>query len=130
MYLDLVGRIPTPREVREFVESKDSEKEKVEDLIDRLLESPEHLDHQVNEFDWMLMQGNSGPREYLAGAFRDKKSWDRMFRDLMLADDEALEAKGATDFMKARVKDQDQLTNDVSRRSPTAPVRARSARPR
>jgi hypothetical protein len=38
-----------------------------------------------------------------------------MFRDLMLADDEALEAKGAVDFMKARVKDQDQLTNDVSR---------------
>src|SRR5262245_13688227 len=33
----------------------------------------------------------------------------------MLADDEARSQKGATDFLKSRVKDQDLLTNDVSR---------------
>jgi len=111
--LDLAGRIPTPREVREYVTSKS--KNKRAELVDRLLASPEFLDHQVNEFEWMLMQTTSGPREYLAEAFRDGKSWDRIFRDLMLADDAAMEAKGAVDFIKVRVKDQDQLTNDVSR---------------
>lgn len=113
-FLDLAGRIPTPREVREYVDSKDPKK--AEALVDRLIDSPEFLDHQVNEFEWMLVQGNGGgPREYLATAFREKKTWDRMFRDLILADDAALEAKGSIDFIKARVKDQDQLTNDVSR---------------
>src|SRR5207253_4741563 len=50
-----------------------------------------------------------------ATACRDHNPWDRIFRDLILADDAALETKGASDFIKVRVKDQDQLTNDVSR---------------
>lgn len=110
--LDLIGRIPTPPEVRDFVDSKT--KNKREQLVDRLLASPEFIDHQVNEFDWMITEGKGNLRGYLADAFRAGRTWDRIFRDLMLADDEALQQKGATDFLKTRMKDQDRLTNDVS----------------
>jgi hypothetical protein len=42
------------------------------------------------------------------------KSWDRMYRDLMLPDESDATMKGAADFLKARVTDADKLTNDVS----------------
>jgi hypothetical protein len=113
LMLDLAGRVPTPVEVRDYVDSK--AKNKREQLVDRLLTSPEFVDHQVNELDWMLTQGSGNLRNYLAAALRDDRRWDRIFRDLTLADDEAFEQKDSYQFIKARIKDADQLTNDVSR---------------
>ena len=110
--LDLIGRIPTPTEVSGYVDSK--EKNKREQLVDRLLDSPEFLDQQVYELDWLLTQGQGTVRGYLVEALRDGRSWERIFRDLMLSDAEALQRKGAVDFLKSRVKDPDRLTNDVS----------------
>lgn len=45
IYLDLTGRIPTPTQIREFVES--TEPNKRSDLIDKLLYSPEFVDRWV-----------------------------------------------------------------------------------
>lgn len=110
--LDLAGRTPTPVEVREFVESRDPKKRAL--LVDRLLASPEFVDHMVNEFDWMLMQGQGSVREYLTAALTDRRSWDQIFRDLMLVETAAAPPKGATEFLKLRMRDHDRLTNDVS----------------
>ncbi|MBL8827608.1 MAG: DUF1549 domain-containing protein [Planctomycetaceae bacterium] len=110
--LDLVGRIPTPVERREFVDSKATDK--LPQLVDRLLKSPEFVDHQVNEFDWMLMQGSGNLRDYLTTAFREGRTWEQMFRELLLADEVDPKAKPPIDFVKTRVKDLDRLTNDVS----------------
>ena len=79
--LDLVGRVPTPLEVQEFVASRAADKR--EKLVDRLIASEAFADHQVNEFDWLLMQGQGNLRGYLTDAFRDKRSWDTIFRELL-----------------------------------------------
>ena len=110
--LDLVGRVPTPLEVQEFVASRAADKR--EKLVDRLIGSDAFTDHQVNEFDWLLMQGQGNLRGYLADAFRDKRSWDTIFRELLLADGADKESKAAVEFLKPRMKDHDRLTNDVS----------------
>jgi len=110
--LDLIGRVPTPGEIQAYVDSRDVKKR--EQLVDQLLDSPEFVDHQVNEFDWMIMQGSGSLREYLTLAFREKRSWDRMFRDLLLSDAKAEESKQAVDFIKTRTRDLDRMTNDVS----------------
>lgn len=111
--LDLAGRIPTTDEVQSFVAS--TEPDKKQRLIERLFGSPEFLAHQVNEFDALLMFGTSGNlREYLTAAFTDGRGWDRIFTELMYTGPEAEKTKGAEQFLKARVKDTDRLTNDVS----------------
>ncbi len=45
--LDLVGRIPTPDEVKAYVESKDPNRRA--HLVDRLLASPAHIRHEATE---------------------------------------------------------------------------------
>lgn len=116
--LDLNGRIPTAAEVSAYVASADADKKTK--LVDRLMASPAFLRHQVNEFDTLLAsepsrRGQSGNlREYLTGAFKDNRPWDAIFRDLIVADEKEPATKGSAQFLKARVKDLDRLTNDVS----------------
>ena len=112
LMLDLVGRVPTPVEVCDFVESKSAIKR--EQLVDRLIDSPEFVDHEVNEFDWMLMQGQGSLRAYLTQALGDRRPWDRMFRELILADGAGPSGKSSAEFLRARIRDQDRLTIDVS----------------
>src|SRR5262249_10662240 len=118
--LDLVGRIPTAGELDAYVSSTDPHKKT--QLVDRLMASGGFLRHQVDEFDTMLASPNVGGRrsgsgslrDYLTAAFKDNRSWDRIFRDLILADEKDPAQKGAGVFLKSRVKDQDKLTTDVS----------------
>ena len=116
--LDLVGRIPTTTELTAYLASKHPNK-KLE-LVERLMASPAFLRHQVNEFDTMLANtggrrgGGSNLREYLTRAFKENRSWDMIFRDLILADEKEPVQKGAVQFLKGRIKDLDRLTTDVS----------------
>ena len=114
--LDLVGRIPTQRETREFVESKDPKKRG--QLVDRLMASPAFVRHQAIQFDAMLAgpntRGGSGLREYLTRALGDNRTWDQIFRELLLPDENNPKTKGSSDFLKSRVSDTDRVTNDVS----------------
>jgi len=113
--LDLAGRIPTVAEVGEYVGSADRDKRTK--LVDRLLGSPDFEFHQRNELDAMLSPDGKGSgefREYLLTAVRENRPWDRMFREMMLpGDDPAL--RGAVGFLKDRVRDLDEATNDTSR---------------
>ena len=111
--LDLNGRVPTEAEARGFVDSTDPEK-RVR-LVDRLLASPAYARHQANAFEAMLMAGVKGSlREYLNAAFRDGRAWDQVFREILLGDESESGRKGSSEFLKARAKDIDKLTNDVS----------------
>jgi hypothetical protein len=117
LHLDLVGRIPTPAETRSYVESADSQKR--EKLVDRLMASAAFVRHQANQFEAMLAaptgRGNAGGlREYLGKAVGENRPWDRVFRELLAADESDPKTKGASEFVKARVTDLDRLTNDVS----------------
>jgi Protein of unknown function (DUF1549)/Protein of unknown function (DUF1553) len=120
--LDLTGRIPTPVETREFVESNDPAKRAK--LVDRLMASPGFVRQQATEFDVMLMQGTNGSiRPYLQTAFAENRKWDAIFRDLLLpSEKEPMAARGnkpattgkPVDFLRMRLADMDKLTTEVS----------------
>ncbi len=111
--LDLIGRIPTPGEVQAYLASTD--KDKRAQLVRRLIDSSEFKQHQINEFDFLLMaDGKGGLRDYLTKAFDKGRTWDQMFRDLVSGDFSDPEQKQAQEFLKLRAKDLDRLTNDVS----------------
>jgi hypothetical protein len=115
--LDLVGRVPTALEVTAYLNDKTPDRKLR--LVERLMASPAFERHLVNELDAMLApetgrRGQGNLREYLTRAVKEKRSWDRVFRDLVIAEEKEPVQKGATQFLKARVKDQDRLTNDVS----------------
>ncbi len=111
--LDLAGRIPTAAEVKAFAADEDSGKRAK--AVERLVSSPTFARQQVDYFDYLLMAGTGGNlRGYLAQAFQENRSWDRMFRELMLGRDDDPEQKGAIQFIARRAKDLDKLTNDVS----------------
>jgi Protein of unknown function (DUF1549)/Protein of unknown function (DUF1553) len=111
--LDLLGRIPTAAELRAFVETSDPAKRAK--LVDRLMASPGFVRHQTDSFEAMLMAGTRGEiREYLGLALAENRPWDAIFRDVIVGDDSDPRHKGSTGFLKARAKDTDRLTSDVS----------------
>lgn len=120
--LDLTGRIPTTREWQEYVSSTDPNKKTK--LVDRLLETGAFQRHQVNELEAMLAApqmggggrrgGGGNLRDYLVQAVKENRGWDTLFRDLMLADEQDPRQKGASTFLKSRIRDLDRLTTDVS----------------
>ncbi|HEY7309104.1 MAG TPA: DUF1549 domain-containing protein [Gemmataceae bacterium] len=111
--LDLAGRIPTVDETTAFVASTSPNK-RVE-LVERLMSSPAFARHQATEFDTMLMNGTRGSvRPYLLTALTEKRSWDRIYRDLMLPDESDPKLKSSTEFLRQRVRDLDKLTAEVS----------------
>jgi len=111
--LDLAGRIPTTAEVEAFVSSKDKDKRRK--LVERLMASPEFIEHTAYEFELMLggEKGNRDFRDYLRRAVAENRPWDRMFRE-MIVPEKHPEAKGAEEFLKARADDADQLANQAS----------------
>jgi hypothetical protein len=111
--LDLVGRIPTAAEVQAHVQA--AEPDKRVRLVDRLLASSGFVRHQAAELEAMLMPGyRSNLREYLTRAVADNRPWDQVFRELLLPDETDPKRKGAGDFLRMRIADQDKLTADVS----------------
>lgn len=118
--LDLAGRVPAVSEWTAYLSSTDADKKTK--LVDRLLASGGFQRQQVNELDAMLAapspngrnRGGAGVRDYLTRAVKDNRPWDAIFRDLILADESDPARKGVSQFLKARIKDQDKLTTDVS----------------
>jgi hypothetical protein len=111
--LDLIGRIPTAAESRAFIESTEPEKRRK--LVDRLIESPGFVRHQADSLDSLLMANIRGSlRDYLMTASRENRSWDRIFREVMTANEADPALKRSSEFLKARAKDTDRLTTDVS----------------
>lgn len=118
--LDLVGRIPTLEETSAYLASTAPDKKR--QVIDRLMTSPGFVRHQAQEFFTMLQLSDGtgkAPRRtslhnYLTACFTEKRSWDRIFRELMLPDEADSKKTGAGEFLKSRVKDLNRLTIDTS----------------
>jgi hypothetical protein len=111
--LDLVGRIPTVAETKAYVAATDPDK-RVQ-LVERLMASPGFVRHQATEFDVMMMYGSQGTlRDYLLRALAEKRSWDQIFREVLLANESDPKQKGVGEFLRRRLTDVDKLTNEVS----------------
>ncbi|MCS7045056.1 MAG: DUF1549 and DUF1553 domain-containing protein, partial [Gemmataceae bacterium] len=118
--LDLVGRIPTPAELDAYLADRDPHKKAK--LVDRLMASPGFVRHQANELHTLLQAEESGRkgvkktalRDYLVASLSKNEGWDKIFRAVMLPDEANPATVGASEFLKARVKDLNKLTIDVS----------------
>ena len=114
LYLDLAGRIPTPPEAREYLDSKDPQKRTK--LIEELAASPEFIRHNATEFDFALRNDNpdgGSVRNYLLAALKENRPWDQMFRDLMGVSETPHVSK-PEQFIVKRLKDRDVLARDIS----------------
>lgn len=95
VYTDLIGRGPSVEESREFLESEDPVKR--EQLVDRLLDQPEYIDHWANQWADLLR-----PNPYRVGikAVLNYDNWIRQqFREDVRYDEFArrlITAKGST----------------------------------
>ena len=106
--LDLVGRIPTAAEAKHYV--ADETENKRESMVDHLLATSAFTRHQANELSTLLMGSPDNKMiEYLKPAVGENRPWDQIFRELIAADNES-----TRHFIRSRVKDLDQLTNDMS----------------
>ncbi len=117
LYLDLVGRIPTVAEAKQYAASADPKKRT--QLIDDLIDSVGFVHQNANEFDRLLVNekpNSPNMRPYLLAAFTEKRPWDRMFREMLglntdLAKPDPTKPEA---FVRGRLQDQDLLARDVS----------------
>ena len=111
--LDLAGRISTTMETRAFVDSDDGKKR--ENLIERLINSPDYIHHQATELSWHLTDDRPNEfRDYLRVCLEEKRTWAEVFKDVIQANQADERTKGAAKFLRDRINDQDKLANSVS----------------
>src|SRR5262249_45873711 len=83
--LDLAGRVPTSREASAFVD--DRSRDKREHVIRKLMASPEYALHLGRILDEVIQEKYAGKTEfldYMRSAVAGHKSWDAIFREVML----------------------------------------------
>ena len=104
VYLDVIGRIPTSRELQRFF-SKTS-KDRRAKLIDQLLESPGHESHMFNWLGDMLRVQDDYYRigktytfhTWLKSQLRENRPWDEIVYDMLTAEGR-LGENGATAYL-------------------------------
>ncbi len=114
--LDFAGRIPTWAEVEDYLHS--SQADKRTQMVDRLLASPDFAFHHANELEAALMERHAGDNDflkYLRQAAQEDRPWNVMFQEMIAGNATQEPRKFAQIFLKKRVDDVDQMTNDTSR---------------
>ena len=118
VFIDIIGRLPEPGDVREFL--TDTSSEKRSRVIDRLLERPEYADYWANKWADLLR-----PNPYRVGvkavfnydawirdAFRKNKPYDQFVRELITAQGSTWQNGAVTLFRDRR--EPDEITTIVS----------------
>ncbi len=107
VYLDVIGALPTPDDVRSFLADNDAQKRNK--LIDRLLASPQYADY------WGLMWGDllrannkkitpAGVhkfRRWIVASIRDNKPYDQFVAELLSAQGNTFDNPAANYFRTA-----------------------------
>ncbi|MCA9103164.1 MAG: DUF1549 domain-containing protein [Planctomycetales bacterium] len=117
-YIDVIGRLPTPDETRDYL--ADSSPDKWPRLIEFLLDRPEYADHWANKWVDLLR-----PNPYRVGikavlnyddwirrAYRENRPYDEFVRGLIAAQGSTFHNGAATLFRDRRAPDE--LTTMVS----------------
>lgn len=90
-HVDLIGRLPTPDEVRKFLADGGSDKR--ERLVDALLQRPEFADHWANKWADLLrpnpyhvgIKATFTYDQWIRDSFRQNKPMDQFARELITA---------------------------------------------
>jgi len=117
-FLDVIGRLPTPDEVRAFLASKDPKKR--EKLIDALLQRPEYGDFWANKWTDLLrpnayhvgIKATYNLDQWLRQSFRKNQPYDQFVRELIAAKGSTF-SNGAVVMYRDR-RDPAELTTLVS----------------
>lgn len=123
VYLDLVGRIPSPEEIDAFVALPAEERRS--SLVDRLLGSEAYVVRMRELWDVFLMgrpkRDNHEDRRkqqgwwgFLEEAFRKNRPWNETVRDLLVARGDAPESKGASWFLYERRNEHQAMAEAVA----------------
>ena len=105
VFLDFVGRIPTRKEAREFLDDRSPKKR--EQLIDRLLGSAEFPNRMTDMFHVVLMERmgeNDEWRKYLHDSFAANKPWDQIAREIAHPDQENEATRASAFFITKRLE--------------------------
>ncbi len=123
LYLDLIGRVPKPTEVQEFLAQTESTKRAA--LIDHLLVSDEHAEHLAEVLDAILIgrtnadqvkkRTDSGWIAYLQNAVHDNRPWSQVAREVVLARPTNPEARGASWYLYSRKDKHQDIAEAVSK---------------
>ncbi len=117
-FLDVIGRLPTPEEVREF--EHDSAPDRHARLADRLLARTEFVDYWAYKWSDVLLVTGARLRPEAVRAYSDwirsrvaaNTPWDRMVRELITAKGSAVE-EGASNFFAVH-QDPEAMAENVS----------------
>ncbi len=123
VYLDLVGRIPSPEEIDAFVALPAEERRS--SLVDRLLGSEAYVVRMRELWDVFLMgrpkrdnhedrRKQNGWWGFLEEAFRKNRPWNETVRDLLVARGDAPESKGASWFLYERRNEHQAMAEAVA----------------
>ena len=120
LYLDLTGRIPTHTAVEQFLDNSDVSKR--DQLVDKLLGTPQHALHLQYAFDMMLMQRlpkkhvePAAWQEYLFTSFLENKTWKQLASELLSADGVETDKRGQARFLLDRNLNIDHTVRDIGR---------------
>ena len=121
IYLDVVGRIPTTREVEEFTTSK--EQDKRAKLIDKLLASEGYVQNFFNYWADVLRAQTQGQQtgqitgaaytNFIKQSLRDNKPYDAFVRDMIAAEGKAWDNGAIGYYMRDRGMPLDNMANTV-----------------
>lgn len=121
VYLDLAGRTPSVNEVRAYLSNKSGRR--YEELVDRLLASPDHASHLATVWRTFLIPegvdlaafgGIEAFDQWLAERFASNDSYDEVVRSLLLAEGR-LSRSGPLLFYSAVKLNPDQLAARTAR---------------
>jgi hypothetical protein len=112
VYCDLIGRLPTPEEVRAFL--ADSSSEKREKLVDALLRRPEYADFWANKWADLLrpnpyrvgIKAVFNYDQFIRDSFRQNKPYDQFVRELLTAQGSTWKNGAAVLFRDRRTPDE------------------------
>jgi hypothetical protein len=93
LYLDLIGLPPEPADVRAFLADKRPTRVKRDALVDKLIGSPEFIEHWTNKWADLLQvnrkflgeQGAAAFRKYIREAITSNKPYDKFVYDILTA---------------------------------------------
>ena len=114
--LDLAGRVPTAEEADELVRLL--AEQGVPQVAERFLSGPEFPLHFARLIDGCVQQRQAGDEafvEWLRRVLAEGRSWEAIFRSILVGPWESETDKPANRFLLKRVKNLDSLTADASR---------------